>query len=171
MLPVTALYAVVFCGLVAGISTAYTLENQHAEAVRAVLKRGTLATRVEVPCRMNKTQLLQQLAEIRVPFPELWLKVAVTETGHDFRAGVGAINNPFAMRCHNRPTQCGCTAHGYAVYESHQHAVHDIKLWSELDPPTEGEDGIAWLKRRGYNPYPAYYQYVAALEPFIGPAG
>ena len=116
----------------------------------------------------SKQELLTGLKELNVPFPELWLKVAVAETGHCFDDGVGGIDNLFAMRCHDRPWQTGCTSHGYAVYPNINASLYDIRHWSLIDPPKPGEKGVAWLKRRGFNPFPTYWVYLDQVDPEFG---
>ena len=116
----------------------------------------------------NKQDLLRGLEVLEVPYPELLLKVAVAETGHCFDDGVGEINNLFAMRCHDRVWQCGCTDHGYAVYPNITASLYDIREWAEIEPPTPNEKGTHWLKRRGFNPFPTYWVYLETVDPEFG---
>jgi hypothetical protein len=111
----------------------------------------------------NWVALHAELQSAGVAFPQFFTRIAVVETGWDFREGVGAHHNLFGMQARiGKPA----TWNGYAVYAHRLEAIQDLKLWIAQDPPTLWETPEAYLQRRKWNPYAQYWAYLRTVDPF-----
>lgn len=97
-----------------------------------------------------------------VPYPATFARIAWAET-HAGATGVGRQGNLFGMRCHDRPTQCGCAA-GYGVYTTPRDAIADLAAWCALSPPLRGEGPYCYLRRRGWVPDTELGPYLTHLS-------
>ena len=98
--------------------------------------------------------------------PRWVARVAILESGYRMDSRLArALNNPFGM---DHPYQRETTSQGpvgrFASYCSLEDAVQDYKLWIAYSPPAAGEDFRHYLRRRGYNPFPAYYHYIGQIN-------
>jgi hypothetical protein len=114
----------------------------------------------------NARELYELLQLEEVPFPELFTQVAVTESGWQLDSEVARYNyNYFGFIHPNERWSYSIGEQlGHAHYPNARVAVWDLKLWIALDPPASGENPYHYLARRGYNPNPQYYAYVAAIN-------
>jgi hypothetical protein len=103
------------------------------------------------------------LRQAGVPYAQLFTRIAIVETGWDFRSGVGAAHNLFGMQA--RPGYAS-TLNGYAVYHSRRQCIQDLAAWVFYDPPRPGEPGLHFLHRRGWNPFSSYYVYLQQVNPW-----
>lgn len=106
------------------------------------------------------------LREAGVPFPALFVRIAIFESGWKFTEGIGVYRNPFGMQCSWRVAECVQGRDGsYSVYASRMAAVRDLKAWVDLHPPPPNAEGEAWLRGRGWNPFPGYWEYLSTINP------
>ena len=129
-------------------------QNAKIEALEAAIKRDkAIAT---------PAGLLMELKANKVPYPELWVKVAKLETGH-FTSQICLDNkNLFGLRMARHPLVIG-TQHGYDKFRNYAENVQYLAIWCKMYPRFANEDGIAYLKRRQYNPNEAYYEYLRTM--------
>lgn len=126
------------------------------------LRVGSSACADTVAQPENWAQMETALEQQGVPYAEYFARVAVVESGWDFSYGVGAYNNPFGMR--SRPGYAS-TANGYTLYPSRTAAIADLGIWVVQNPPRPAETAEAYLRRRGWNPFPGYYAYLDQVRP------
>jgi hypothetical protein len=127
------------------------------------MPNATTTTVFAAPEPTNWFDLHATLHDAGVPFAQLFTRIAIVETGWDFRSGVGTLNNLFGMQARPGFTS---TENGYAVYTSRTTCVSDLAAWAYQDPPRLGETGLAYLHRRGWNPFPSYYVYLQQVNPW-----
>lgn len=115
------------------------------------------------PTRENKERLLALLNNQNTPFAKEWIVLAVAESGL-----MHPSNNLFGMyHPKYRKTTSVSQVGKYAVFLTWQDAVTDLAYWIEVSPPKENEPFIEFIRRRSYNPNPAYYtklQYLIRKE-------
>lgn len=129
-------------------------QNVKIEALEAAIKRDkAIAT---------PAGLLMELKANKVPYPELWVKVAKLETAH-FTSQICKDNkNMFGLRMARHPLVIG-TEHGYDKFRNYAENVQYLANWCKMYPRYVNEDGIAYLKRRQYNPNETYYEYLRTM--------
>ncbi|MBX3100896.1 MAG: glucosaminidase domain-containing protein [Bacteroidetes bacterium] len=114
----------------------------------------------------NARELYELLRVEEVPFPEVFTQVAVTESGWLLESEVARHNYNYFGFIHpgERWSYSLGEQLGHARYPNAQAAIWDLKLWIALNPPYDGENPYQYLARRGYNPNPHYYAYVASIN-------
>lgn len=107
----------------------------------------------------NYQDLKRILIRENIPFPELFTKVAILESGWRFE---GAFkHNIFGWTHYEAPKGLGILIgceYGLFTFLRKYDAVRYLKYWVSLNPPVVGENGINYLRRRYYNPYAGYYE-------------
>lgn len=139
-------------------------QNERADELEDRLERLTRAHEAPDDSLLLANLLARKLDSMGVPYARRWAALAVVETGWTFREGVGSVNNLFGMRCSSRAECRSCTANGYGVYDSQLGACMDLSEWIHYDAPEPGEDFESFLRRRGYNPHPEYYDYLPKIK-------
>ena len=102
--------------------------------------------------------LFMALQYERVQLPELFTRVAIQETGWAIRPVFK--NNFFGFKCNAKsPFVCSC-ADGYSEFETPKHTFAFLREWIAYDRPKGDMDAYNWLRWRGYNPNPEYYEKI-----------
>jgi hypothetical protein len=91
-----------------------------------------------------------------------WVRVARVESGWHHNSYIAREgHNYVGMHAIRRRTTTSIgTVSFYARYDCVQSAMADLRLWSDLNPQRPNESFERWLRRRHWNPNPAYYQYL-----------
>lgn len=115
------------------------------------------------PTQKNKDSLLALLQAQNIPFAKEFVVLAVAESGLAHPS-----NNLFGMyHPKYRKTTSVSQIGKYAVFKTWQDAVIDLTYWIQVSPPKQNELFTDFIRRRAYNPNPAYYtklQYLIRKE-------
>ena len=123
-------------------------------------------TKFVLPPDLNRVQQSKILLEAH-GLPQDWIRVFRTESGFHLTSGLATKgNNVMGMQYPRtrKTTAIGVYTDGlHARYASLDDCIKDLSIWVSLKPQQEGETFVQYLKRRRYNPNPAYYSYIMKL--------
>lgn len=156
---------VVALALVAALTASFVgLRSPHSQPTTDGPRHSkTIAHKAE---KVTPSELYHLLIQERIPYPEVFLRVAITESGWRLNSQVASENHNFFGFIHpsGRFHYSEGERLGHAWYASPEDAVHDLRAWVNENPPATGEDPYSYLRRRHYNPNPGYYGYVASIN-------
>lgn len=108
----------------------------------------------------NWVSVKQELEKRNIPCSCLLTKVSIVEAGWKYESYLAKnANNIFGFIC----VTDSCVK-GHSYFNSKKECINFMERWVKVSPPEPNEECIAWLKRRNYNPNPAYYNYVNNIK-------
>lgn len=115
------------------------------------------------PMEKHYKSVYMKLVCMNIPFPELFVKVSIYEAGWNYESYAAKhCHNIFGFSYYNKKEKMMWPI----SFKSLKHCVKYLQKWIVFNPPYADEDGISYLKRRGYNTEnPNYYSYLQSIKP------
>lgn len=108
----------------------------------------------------NYEHLFRILQERNIPYPEIWVQVAIVESGWCLDSDIAKnANNLFGFIFVPEEHDIS-NYYGYSSFKDIEHCIEYLEYWIYRNPVQDYEDGYAYLKRRNYNTENYNYLYM-----------